>query len=122
MPYLCFRSGSMEVMSSDERAGGAPAGWTFLTNHGHVLVALSRAPDSRVRDLAEVVGITERATQSILADLEEAGYVTRRRVGRRNRYVLHPSRRLRHPAEADHRVGELLAMFSTDSGDVSSAP
>ena len=60
--------------------------WTFLSNHGHVLIHLSRYPDSRVRDIAETVGITERSTQAILADLEEAGYVTISRVGRRNSY------------------------------------
>jgi predicted ArsR family transcriptional regulator len=89
--------------------------WTFLTNHGHVLVALSRAPDVRIRDLAATVGITERATQNILADLEAAGYVTRQREGRRNRYQLHPDRRFRHPAEAGHEVGELLALFTVEA-------
>jgi DNA-binding IclR family transcriptional regulator len=79
-----------------------------------VLVALSRSPDARIRDLAAVVGITERATQNILADLEEAGYVTRRREGRRNHYELHPDRRFRHPAEAEQEVGQLLSLFAGD--------
>ncbi len=85
--------------------------WTFLTNHGHVLVFLSRNPDARVRDIASEVGITERATQSILSDLIEAGYVTARRVGRRNTYRVHRHQSLRHPSEADHSVGELLSVF-----------
>ena len=58
--------------------------WTFLSNHGHVLIHLSRFPDSRVRDISDTVGITERSTQAILSDLEDAGYVTITRVGRRN--------------------------------------
>lgn len=86
--------------------------WTFLTNHGHVLVYLSRSPDARVRDIASDVGITERATQSILADLIDAGYVTAKRIGRRNTYSVHPNEALRHPSEADHSVGELLSVFS----------
>jgi DNA-binding IclR family transcriptional regulator len=88
-----------------------PTGWTFLTNHGHVIVVLSRFPDSRVRDIAATVGITERATQAILADLERDGYLTRTREGRRNRYELHVEQPLRHPAEADHDIGELVRLF-----------
>lgn len=87
------------------------SGWTFLTNHGHVLLALARDPQIRLRDVAQTVGITERAVQAIVSDLEEAGYVTRVRIGRRNHYELHAGRHFRHPAEADHRIGELLALF-----------
>jgi DNA-binding transcriptional ArsR family regulator len=82
--------------------------WTFLTNHGHVLLAIAADPNLRLRDIAEAVGITERTTVAILADLEEAGYVRREKVGRRNRYALDRSRPLRHPREAHHRIGELL--------------
>jgi DNA-binding MarR family transcriptional regulator len=85
--------------------------WTFLTNHGHVLLALARDPQARLRDVAALVGITERSVQSIVADLEAEGYVTRIRVGRRNVYRLHPHRRFRHPAESRHRIGELLDLF-----------
>jgi DNA-binding transcriptional ArsR family regulator len=85
--------------------------WTFLTNHGHVLVALSRNPTMRIRDLAEAVGITERAAQAILRDLEDAGYVTREKLGRRNQYRLHPERHLRHPAESATPVRDLLGIF-----------
>lgn len=84
------------------------AEWTFLTNHGHVLVCLSRDPQARLRDVAELVGITERAAQRILADLVEAGYVVRERVGRRNRYLLRVEQSLRHPLECDQTIGELL--------------
>ena len=90
--------------------GGSP-GWTFLSNHGHVLVVLSRDPDARIRDIAAVVGITERAAQTILRDLEDAGYVSKEKVGRRNAYRLHTDLRLRHPAEAQTPIRDLLAIF-----------
>lgn len=101
------------------RAGAPDTGggdWTFLTNHGHVLLALARDPQVRLRDVADVVGITERSVQAIVADLETAGYITRIRVGRRNVYQLHPHRRFRHPAEAGHRIGELLEIFDDHAG------
>ncbi len=82
--------------------------WTFLTNHAHVLNCIAADPDTRLRDVAVRVGITERAAQLILADLVEAGYVTRTRVGRRNHYQIHPEIPLRHPIERDHQVGVLL--------------
>lgn len=86
--------------------------WTFLTNHAHVLIHLHAHPDARVRDLAEAVGITERSVMNILGDLEEGGYVTRTRVGRRNEYRLHPRLKFRHPAEASQPVGKLLSIFT----------
>lgn len=84
-------------------------GWTFLTNHAHVLLCIARDPDVRLRDVAVAVGITERAVQIIVVDLEEGGYLTRSRVGRRNHYQLHREVPLRHPLERRHSVGELLA-------------
>jgi len=83
-------------------------GWTFFTNHGHVLVCLAAEPDLRTRDVAELVGITERSAQSIITDLVEAGYLTRIKEGRRNRYEVHADKPLRHSLERDHSVGELL--------------
>jgi len=91
-------------------AGPPRARWTFLTNHAHVLLGLTRDPSARVRDLAAVVGITERAVHQILSDLEDGGVIRRVRDGRRNRYEVDPEVRLRHPMEAHHRVGELLAL------------
>jgi predicted transcriptional regulator of viral defense system len=82
--------------------------WTFFTNHGHVLVCLAGDSDLRTRDVAELVGITERSAQAIISDLVEAGYVTRIKEGRRNRYEVHGDIPLRHPLERDHTVGELL--------------
>lgn len=99
----------MKVMSQPSSGRGAQ--WTFLTNHARVLIALAQAPDTRLRDVAEHIGITERAVQLIVADLEAAGYLTRTRVGRRNRYTIDPTVALRHPTEADHPVGDLLATF-----------
>lgn len=85
--------------------------WTFLSNHGHVLVALSRDSQARIRDLSEAVGITERAVLLILADLEAEGIVERIREGRRNRYVLDLAAPLRHPLECHRSIGELLSML-----------
>ena len=104
----------MGPVSSDD---GAPTTtptrpWTLLTNHGRLLLRIASAPDARLRDLAEQAGITERAAGSIVRDLEDAGYVTRIRTGRRNRYVIHPDRPFRHPAEAGHDVGDLITVFS----------
>jgi len=86
-------------------------GWTFLTNHAHVLLCLTRDPEARLRDVAQLVGITERAAQRIVADLEAGGYLTRSRDGRRNRYEIHPAVPLRHPLERDHTVGEILSVL-----------
>lgn len=86
----------------------AVASWTFLTNHAHVLVCIARDPGVRLRDIAERVGITERATQGIVSDLVDAGYVVRNKVGRRNFYEVNGALPLRHPLEADQAVGALL--------------
>jgi hypothetical protein len=89
--------------------------WTFLTNHSHVLICLARDPQLRLRDLAEQVGITGRAVQGIVKDLEVAGCLTRHREGRRNRYDIVVDRPMRHPVERHHVVGDLLdAMVPID--------
>src|SRR4051812_33024106 len=85
------------------------AHWTFLSNHGQVLLSIAKNPHSTTRQIASAVGITERATQSIIADLEEAGYLTRQRVGRRNDYELHLNTPLRHINQEGHTVAEILA-------------
>jgi len=84
------------------------AEWTFLTNHGHAMVILARDPEARIRDIAQGIGITERAAQRIVGDLVDAGYLTRKKVGRRNRYGIDPSVPLRHPLEQEHGIGDLL--------------
>lgn len=85
------------------------AHWTFLTNHTHVLVCLDRDPVLTVRQLAVLVGITERSVQRILADLERSGVIRKSKEGRRNHYELNLNYQLRHPLEASHCLSELLA-------------
>jgi DNA-binding IclR family transcriptional regulator len=96
-------------MSSSEVTGA----WTFLTNHAHVLICIARDPSVRLRDVAEQVGITERAAQRIVADLVAAGYVSRIRAGRRNRYRVNAALPLRHPLEQDQPVASLLRAVGT---------
>ncbi len=97
----------------------ASGDWTFLTNHAHVLVCLSRNPDELLREVAAEVGITEGAAQRIVADLVDAGYLERTRVGRRNRYELDPKLPLRHPLERDHAIGEILGILGGTKGSYS---
>lgn len=84
--------------------------WAFLTHHSHVLICLAENPTVRLRDVAARVGITERAVQRIVADLDAIGVLSRARDGRRNRYVIHRERRLSHPVEGQRTVEELLAL------------
>ena len=86
--------------------------WTFLSNHAHVIVCLATEPDSRIRDVADLVGVTERTVTGIISDLEEAGIVTIEKVGRRNRYRINRRARLRHPLEEHKTVGDLLRAIS----------
>lgn len=90
------------------RPEDARRGWTFLTNHAHTLLVIARDPGVRIQDIALRVGITLRAAQSIVGDLAEAGYITRTRVGRRNRYAVDAAAPFRHPLEDGHQIGELL--------------
>ena len=85
--------------------------WTFLTNHAHVLVCLSRDPAQRMRNIALRVGITERAVQRIIHDLVEAGFITVDKEGRCNRYSVNDRQALRHPLEAHRTVGDLLTLL-----------
>lgn len=95
---------------------GSSRRWTFLTNHGHVLVCLARSPELRLREVAQRVGVTERAVQRIVADLEEAGFLTRHRAGRQNEYEIDVDRPMRHAVEADSTVGTFLRLL--EDGDV----
>src|ERR1700758_801801 len=97
-------------MSSDEHH---PNTWRFLTNHTQVLLCIARTPDVRLRDVAEEVGITERAAQRILADLVAAGYVNRERHGRRNQYRVDPHARMRHPAQEGREIQGLLDLLGS---------
>jgi len=96
-------------------AEGAPVqsspGWTFLSNYAHVLLVIARDPEIKLRDIAWRVGITERAVQRIVADLEASAYLERERTGRRNHYRIHSELPLRHPIEAHTEVGALLKLI-----------
>lgn len=89
-----------------------PRTWTFLSNHSHVLICLATEENPVLREVARKVGITERAVQNILADLEAAGLLTRTRQGRRNRYELHLDSPLRHTLEAHCDVRELIELVT----------
>ena len=85
--------------------------WTFLSNHAHVLLCIAKEPEVRLREVAEKVGITERAVQRIVADLEDGGYLSRIREARRNRYEVHAARPLRHSVEAHRAVSVLVDLI-----------
>lgn len=89
--------------------------WRFLSNHTQVLLCLHRDPNARFRDIAQRVGITERAAQRIVADLVESGYVESERVGRRNRYRVNTNIAMRHPAQDGHEIGELLKLLRLEN-------
>jgi hypothetical protein len=113
-PLTSIRRVASKPRTSSARATPRPAehksagGWTFLSNHAHVLLLLAKEPEIRLRDVAERVGITERAVQRIVADLEKSRYIERVRTGRRNRYKVHPEMPLRHPIEAHRKIASLI--------------
>jgi len=98
----------------DSGANTTAREWTFLSNHGHVLLAIAGDPEVRLRDIAVRVGITERAVQLIVADLISGGYIEREKVGRRNRYTIITGRQFRHPAERFAPLDAFLEIFLTD--------
>ena len=87
--------------------------WTIFSNHAHVLVCIARNPEERVREIAQKVGITERAVQRIIGDLEKAGVIVRERLGRRNRYTLSLDKPLRHPLEANTTIAEVIRVIES---------
>jgi DNA-binding MarR family transcriptional regulator len=89
--------------------------WTFLTNHGRVLIYLTKQPQTTTREIAQEVGVTERAIQKVIYDLEADGYIIRHRKGRSNSYTLHPELPMRHRMEREYSVGNLLAALGCDS-------
>ena len=97
-----------------------PAGWTFLTNHAHVLICLARDPDIRLAELARLVGIGERATHRIVHELEAEGYLTVNKEGRRNVYEIDLDRPLRHPLESAHHLRTIVEPLVTDPQDAAS--
>jgi MarR family len=102
---------------ADDRSGT----WTLLTGHGHVLVEIARNPKARIRDIAAVADLTERAVQAIVADLEAAGYLSRSRDGRRNTYTVNPDMLFRHQAQEGHRVGPFLDVLAA-TGELVTRP
>lgn len=97
---------------ANSKSDTSSASWTFLTNHAHVLLCLVEQPAARMREVAVRVGITERAVQRIVAELEEAGYLSRMREGRANRYLVHDDLLLRHPVESHCTIAELIGMVT----------
>ena len=95
-------------------SGGARHSWTFLSNHAHVLICLAQDPDLRLKDVAARIGVTERAVQGIVKDLEDEGLLRRQKDGRRNHYELSLDQPLRHPVEAHRSVRELVELCSKD--------
>jgi predicted ArsR family transcriptional regulator len=89
--------------------------WVFLSNHAHVLLCIARDPDTRTRDIADQVGITERAAQRLVSDLIAEGYLTRTKLGRRNRYQINRHGHLRSPAFQDLEIGPLLDLLNTNN-------
>jgi DNA-binding MarR family transcriptional regulator len=87
--------------------------WRFVTNHGHVLECIAGDPTARLRDIALIAGITERTAAQIVNDLEQSGYLTKSRDGRRNRYEVHEELPLRHPRHRHHTVGDLIRFLET---------
>lgn len=85
--------------------------WTFLSNHGHVLLCLHSEPELPVKEIALRVGITERAVHRIISELAREGYIKKERIGRKNRYTLEPNKQLRHPIEAHTKIKALLNLI-----------
>lgn len=114
---LCYGAGMARKTTRQEEARQATASastdknWTFLSNHGHVLIFLAQDPTARVRDIAQKVGITERSAQIILADLEASGYLAKKKVGRRNEYTIKTDKKFRHPSESHKSIKSLLEIF-----------
>jgi hypothetical protein len=96
---------------SEASSATVASGWDFLTNHAHVLLCVTNDPGIRLRDIAAVVGVTERGAHKILSELVDEGYVLRERHGRRNRYKVKPELPLRHPLVHDREVGDLLKVL-----------
>jgi DNA-binding MarR family transcriptional regulator len=112
----------MNSFSRDQQHRSPPAArWDFLTNHAHVLTCVAHDPGIRLRDIAEAVGITERAAHRILSELVEEGYVVRERQGRRNRYTVVPELPLRHPLLQERELGDLLELLIGSTRPVAGA-
>jgi DNA-binding MarR family transcriptional regulator len=103
------------VSQTTDSSAPSPSGWTFLTNHAHVLFCIAQDPEVRLRDVAARVGITERAVQRIVTDLEAEGYLDVSKEGRRNRYRVRYEQPLRHPIERHRTVAALIELVLSSS-------
>jgi DNA-binding Lrp family transcriptional regulator len=88
-----------------------PHHWTFFTNHAHVLICLARNPEQPLREVALSVGITERAVQRIVTELEQGGCLMREKIGRQNKYKINDQVQLRHVLEAHRTIGDVLEIL-----------
>ncbi|MEM7557726.1 MAG: MarR family transcriptional regulator [Planctomycetota bacterium] len=116
------KQGQPEAAVATATASVSPASssrWTFLTNHAHVLAMIHSHPEMVLREIALHVGITERAVQRIIQELEEAGFIEREKVGRRNTYEVQTDVPLRHPIEAHRNIGDLLDLVSDRPAELS---
>jgi hypothetical protein len=93
-------------------ADGTAPGWAFLTNHARVLICIAHDPGTRLRDIGEHLGITERAAHRIVAELADAGYISRQRNGRRNHYTINSDLPLPDAIAREQSIGELLAILT----------
>jgi len=107
-PKPGFKSRGLDIVNPRMAATGGRSGWLFLSNHGNVLLCIARDPQIRISEIADKVGIGERAAQKIVADLVADGYVVRTKEGRRNRYQVNLRGRLRHPLFADLQIAPLI--------------
>jgi len=89
-------------------------GWTFLTNHALVLSYIAQHPDATARELSGAIGITERATRKIIADLDATKYITKKREGRRVKYGIEPNLSLRHETQWHTAISALLEALGWD--------
>jgi hypothetical protein len=94
----------------------SPPSWRFLTSHALVLLSIHRDPDIRMRDLAAGVGVTERRAQKVVSELVDAGFLSRDRIGRRNRYAVRADLRVRHPDWGEHNLGDVLSLAAMWTG------
>jgi MarR family len=108
------------VVSIPPPAGDGYPGWRFVTNHARVLETIARDPTIRLRDVAVIVGVTERTAAQIVDDLVRAGYITKAREGRRNRYQIHGELPLRHPQHQHRTVADLLQFLGAPPAQNSS--
>lgn len=108
-------SGRNPAAVTPKKASESGGRWTFLTNHSHVLVLLDADEPPVLREVALRIGITERAVQRIIQDLEEGGFIERERVGRRNRYRVMRDQQLRHSIESHRTIGDLLELVASDA-------